>query len=360
MTGSPCDAEGNFLPENTPAPPREPQPNDDWSPYESRIEFELADTLFTRAQSSNTVINEILEIWAADKLKHNANAPFGNNKDLQAHIDATILGDVPWQSFNVSYNGDVPDDNASAWMTSKYDVWYRDPREVVRNLLSNPDFDGKFDYSPYREFRDGKRQWTDFMSGNWAWNQAVSSYLSICGSFSLKSQDIISTTDDSTHGSTFVPVILGSDKTTVSIATGDNEFYPLYLSIGNVRNDIRRAHQNAVVLIGFLAIPKGPYSLFSCSLINYSQILLGSREDDDSLKFRRFRRQLFHRSLSLILKSLLPGMSTPEVARCPDNHFRRVIYGLGPYIADYPEQALLACVVQNWCPKYVTHVLFLL
>jgi hypothetical protein len=46
-------------------------------------------------------------------------------------------------------------------------------------------------------------------------------------------------------------------------------------------------------------------------------------------------------------------MTTPEVARFPDGHFRRVIYGLGPYIADYPEQALLACIVQGWCAKYV-------
>jgi hypothetical protein len=44
-------------------------------------------------------------------------------------------------------------------------------------------------------------------------------------------------------------------------------------------------------------------------------------------------------------------MTTPEVVRCPDGHFRRAIYGLGPYIADYPEQALLACIVQGWCPK---------
>ncbi|KAF7348718.1 hypothetical protein MVEN_01390700 [Mycena venus] len=28
-----------------------------------------------------------------------------------------------------------------------------------------------------------------------------------------------------------------------------------------------------------------------------------------------------------------------------------LIYGLGPYIADYPEQVLLACVVQGWCPR---------
>jgi len=57
----------------------------------------------------------------------------------------------------------------------------------------------------------------------------------------------------------FIPVILGSDKTTVSVATGQNDFYPLYLSIGNVQSHIRRAHKNALVLIGFLPIPKGQY-----------------------------------------------------------------------------------------------------
>ena len=57
-------------------------------------------------------------------------------------------------------------------------------------------------------------------------------------------------------GSTFVPIILGSDKMTVSVATGNNEFYPLYLSIGNVRNNVCRAHRHALVLLGFLAIPK--------------------------------------------------------------------------------------------------------
>ena len=53
-------------------------------------------------------------------------------------------------------------------------------------------------------------------------------------------------------------------------------------------------------------------------------------------------------------------MTTPDVVRCPDGHFRRAVYGLGPYIADYPEQALLACIVQGWCPKYVIISLFLL
>jgi hypothetical protein len=79
---------------------------------------------------------------------------------------------------------------------------------------------------------------------------------------------------------------------------------------------------------------------------------LASHEIRDDAGFRKFRRQLLHSSLAKILESLKPGMTTPEVVRFPDGKFRRVIYGLGPYIADYPEQALLACIVQGWCPRY--------
>jgi hypothetical protein len=73
---------------------------------------------------------------------------------------------------------------------------------------------------------------------------------------------MIAKEDPETHGAMFVPVILGSDKTTVSVATGQNEYYPLYAGIGNVQNHVRRAYRNAIALIGFLAIPKSMYSLF--------------------------------------------------------------------------------------------------
>jgi hypothetical protein len=57
----------------------------------------------------------------------------------------------------------------------------------------------------------------------------------------------------------FVPIVLGSDKTTVSVATGHNQYWPVYMSIGNIHNNVRRAHRNGVVLLGFLAIPAGKY-----------------------------------------------------------------------------------------------------
>ncbi len=65
-------------------------------------------------------------------------------------------------------------------------------------------------------------------------------------------------------GAMFVPILLGNDKTTVSVATGQNDFYPVYLSIGNVHNNVRRAHRNAVTVVAFLAIPQ------SRSFISYS------------------------------------------------------------------------------------------
>jgi len=70
------------------------------------------------------------------------------------------------------------------------------------------------------------------------------------------SQDIIASNPEM-RGCMFVPIILGTDKTTVSVATGQNEYYPVYLSIGNIHNNVRRAHKDALVLIGFLPIPKG-------------------------------------------------------------------------------------------------------
>lgn len=69
-------------------------------------------------------------------------------------------------------------------------------------------------------------------------------------------QDRIYTENPATEGAMYVPVILGSDKTTVSVATGDVEYHPLYLSTGFVHNTVQRAHRNAVIPIAFLAIPK--------------------------------------------------------------------------------------------------------
>ena len=63
--------------------------------------------------------------------------------------------------------------------------------------------------------------------------------------------------DPYTHGSTFIPIVLGSDKTTVSVATGHQEYHPVYQSPGNFTNTGHQAHGLGLVPVVFLPIPKG-------------------------------------------------------------------------------------------------------
>ena len=59
-------------------------------------------------------------------------------------------------------------------MDASYDVWFRDPRQLVHNIISNPDFESAFDYTPYQEHdADENCRYHNFMSANWSWKQAV-------------------------------------------------------------------------------------------------------------------------------------------------------------------------------------------
>ncbi|KAG2082072.1 hypothetical protein BD769DRAFT_1633463 [Suillus cothurnatus] len=221
------------------------------TPYQNHIKFKTTEFLYMHNQMSAGNINILLDLWAATLLKHNIKPPFADCRDLYKTIDSTL-------SFKVQYTGEKLAHNILPWMDQPYDVWYHDPHKVVHSMLYSTDSD--------------ECQWRDFMSGDWAWNQA----------------DIISE-DPEILGSMFVPVILRNDKTMVSVATGANDYYPLYISIWN------------------------------------------------------------------ILKNLKPGMTKPEIMHFGDGHYWHVIYGLGPFIADYEEQVLLACIVHFWCPRCMSH-----
>ncbi|KAJ6472154.1 hypothetical protein C8R47DRAFT_1296895 [Mycena vitilis] len=225
---------------------------------------------------------------------------------------------MPWRIYKITYTGPRPP-VPPKWMTETYELCTRDSRLVLQQQLATPDFKDKIDYSPYRQFDgNGKRVWSNFMSGDWAWRQA----------------DLISA-DPSTHGAMFVPVVAGSDKTTVSVMTGHQEYHPVYQSPGVLTGVARRAHGHGLLPVAFLPIPKT------------------TKRHRKSKEYQRFVRQMYHACLARVFQPLKAGMTTPEIVKCPDGHLRRVVYGLGPYIADYPEQVWLASVVQNWCPKYM-------
>ncbi|KAI9429761.1 hypothetical protein H4582DRAFT_1826008, partial [Lactarius indigo] len=313
----PCDSDGNFLPPGAPPPPWESAPGGDWAPFENEVQFQLADLIYRRAELSATNIDTLLQLWAQSLSEFDSAAPFESHEDLYSLIDSSAHGDVPWECLVTTVPEDV-DEGAPSWMRTVYEVWYRNPDSVLSAMLSNPDFHGLFDLRPYIDLNaDGTRLWSDVMSGNIAWRRS----------------DGIFAADPGTEGAMYCLLILGSDETTVSVATGHVQYHPVYMSIGNVHNTVRQVHRNAVIPIAFLAIPR-----CDCRY-------------DESLKFRTFKGQLYHSSISAVLSSLRSGMTTPVIRRCPDGHFRRVIYDLIAFIADYPEQAVLMGIVRGWCPK---------
>ena len=150
---------------------------DDWAPYRNRVEFELADLLCRQLEIPAKKIDAVLDLWAATVLQLGGQPPFANHKDLYRVIDNTHAGDVKWKVFNVGFSGEQQDGDSVPWMSDSYEVWYRDPREVIHNMLASPEFADEMDYVPYREYdaSNDQRRWQDFMSGDWAWEQAVCS-----------------------------------------------------------------------------------------------------------------------------------------------------------------------------------------
>lgn len=228
-----------------------------WDPFDDELQFRLGDFLYRKVEMSGGNIDELMDIWASTKMEIEDFSPFDSHEHMYATIDAITHGDAPWKTFTTSYAGEIGP-NPPSWQLHEYQVWYRDPSVVAKNMLDNPDFDQQMDYAPYVELdASGQRCWSEFMSGNYSWRHSVCFLLtSILISMLTQPQNDIFNNDPSTEGAMYCPIILGADKTTVSVATGHVEYHPLYFSVGGIHNTVRRGHRNAVVPIGFLAIPK--------------------------------------------------------------------------------------------------------
>ena len=172
--GQRCDETGVPVPPSTPPEVPTAKPNDNWSPFTSRAGFELAEFMFSEAELSQKKIDKLLELWAATLVPHSDSPPITSHRNLHQQIDKVDLGTVQWENVCLKYEGPLPrTTRPPEWKTAGYDVWYRNPREVIRNMLARPDLEGHIDYVAYQEFNAGKQQYGNVMSGNWSWRQSV-------------------------------------------------------------------------------------------------------------------------------------------------------------------------------------------
>ncbi|TFK87766.1 hypothetical protein K466DRAFT_490303, partial [Polyporus arcularius HHB13444] len=215
----------------------------DWWPFASRPHFEFADWNFKKVQTSRGDLNELLKNLAVQKVLETGNvhasAMYDSAHDMLDTIDAIPYGELTWFTFEIQYTGPIMP-HTPAWKLKTYTVHTRNALRVAESIAACPDYDGRWDYVPYEEYSaPGCCRFSDVMSGTWAFKKATT----LAGNADYK-------------GAMLTPIIIGSDKTTVSVATGHQEFHPVYMSLGNMHNEMRRAHGDAVVPLAFLAIPK--------------------------------------------------------------------------------------------------------
>lgn len=185
-TAQPCDADGNFLTaadlQNCPTEPLESKSDENpFGAFQDRLAFDWARYHYVRLQSSKSDILEGLDLWRATVIKHSSmhltgeEVPWRNADDLHATIDSIQSGDAPWRCFKLFYDGPKPS-TPPRWMEETYELNARDALLVLEQQLSTLDFFQHIAYVPYREFDAcGNRVFSNLMSGDWAYQQAVCS-----------------------------------------------------------------------------------------------------------------------------------------------------------------------------------------
>jgi len=187
-----------------------------WHPYQSAQDFQQAQSF---SQQTKTWINQHLR-RGLDNFKIESFQSADALRKLLSELDFG-LGDDSWIEDHSHIFGIL---------------YYRDIFKCIQFLLAHLPFQAHLDLEPVRLADwESRRIYGEMNTGNWWWD----------------------TQDQLPAGAIIVPVICASDKTHLTNFSGDQHAWLLYLTIGNIRTDIRRTpKKRAWILIGLIPCPR--------------------------------------------------------------------------------------------------------
>ncbi|KAG9120223.1 hypothetical protein FRC07_004366, partial [Ceratobasidium sp. 392] len=273
----------------------------DW-PFADVLEFEFVKWL---------VVNDISQT-AQDKLiklpiMERCGLSFGSNYALNQLLDKLPSAGPRWRRIQQRITGTIKDANGK-FLTEDIEIWVRDIVEVVRELIGNTAFGKKLVFVPQRVEINGTRKIDEMWTADW-W---------------MRIQQQLP------DGATVVPIILSSDSTQLTNFSGGKSAWPVYITLGNIPKSIRaKVNSYSTLLLAYLPVPK-----LKCFPSNV-------RGDQ--------KARVFHQSMTKILEPLISAGKDGVEMDCGDGYVCRCYPILAAYIADNPEQTLIAGCQRNLC-----------
>ncbi|QRV91854.1 hypothetical protein RhiJN_19872 [Ceratobasidium sp. AG-Ba] len=270
------------------------------SGFKDAAEFKLA-KWFQENQVSQNARTEFFKLEAVKRME----LSYSSNHTLNNKIDQLPKG-PEWTKWTTVITGNRKDRSGNA-LTETATMFKRDTLEAVAELVGDPRFADQMSFAPEEAFVDEAKTCRIFdeMKSGTAWARVQ---------------------NELPEGATVIPVIIYSDKTHLTSQQGCKEAWPVYMSIGNISSETRtQVHSGATILVGQLPVT--------------------------DLE----KKRLFHESMRELLRPLVEAGKTGVYLTCADGKVRWCFPVLMGYVADNPEQCMIACCKENRCHICTIH-----
>ncbi|KAG8700600.1 hypothetical protein FRC09_005857 [Ceratobasidium sp. 395] len=284
-------------------------PGRPWGVWKDKQEWEIAQWMATKKVSQSD-LDELL----ATELFQKSSLTFKTTKQLFGKIEKEMeqFGGPPWEIREFSME-EAPSEN--------HLLVFRDLAKCGDHIMSHPDFAGQLITKPMirRGPDDSTRIFREMSDGD--------------------DLNRIQNDPNIPEGTTLGGVILASDKTGLSMYSGDVVAHGLYMSLANIPKDGRAGNsRQAWMLVAYLPTSKWQKTLRENEGLSDTakQELVGV-----------LSRRLFHRSMSIVTRPL--RRTIPHSLVDADGIIRQMLYILLAYIADLEEQLWIAGIGSLCC-----------